>query len=274
MTNPSLPYDPDFDPPSAALVSSNPIHRGLWNVLSAKQAFVAGALTSLGSICAIGFFVLLAIMFNGNSVSTRTTSSGAPPLAGVPSPTAPTTIQLATITSKDWVRGNRSAKVAVVEFSDLECPFCKRFHSTMKQLMAAYPNDVQWVYRHFPLDSLHSKARKEAEATECAGELAGNDGFWKYIDRVFEITPSNNGLDPAQLPQIAQDIGLNRTKFQTCLDSGKYASTVQQSIDQAVAAGAQGTPYSVVVAGVEKIPVSGAVPYEQLKVVINSLVKK
>ncbi len=282
MTNPSVPYDPDFDEPSSA--PSSKTHRGFWNALSTKQAFIVGVLTTFAVVFAVGFFVLLSIMLNGNgALFRRTTSSGATPLArvpsptptaAVPSPTAPTIIELAAVTSKDWVRGKRTAKVAVVEFSDLECPFCKRFHPTMKQLITAYPDDVQWVYRHFPLDSLHSKARKEAEATECAGELGGNDGFWEYTDRLFEVTPSNNGLDPAQLPQIARDIGLDRAKFQTCLDSGKYAKKVQDHLDQAVAAGGQGTPYSVVVVGDQKIPVSGAVPYGQLKSVIDSVVKK
>lgn len=99
----------------------------------------------------------------------------------------------------EHLRGDPKATVKIVEFSDLECPFCKRFHLTMQQVMEEYSGKVAWVYRHFPLDSLHSKARKEAEATECAAELAGNDGFWAYIDKLFEITPSNNGLDPSLL---------------------------------------------------------------------------
>lgn len=96
----------------------------------------------------------------------------------------------------DHLRGDPKATVKVVEFSDLECPFCKNFHRTMQQVMEEYSDKVAWVYRHFPLDSLHPKARKEAEATECAAELQGNDGFWAYVDKLFEITPSNNGLDP------------------------------------------------------------------------------
>ena len=100
------------------------------------------------------------------------------------------------VTDSDHLRGDPKAKVKVVEFSDLECPFCKRFHVTMQQVIEEYDGKVAWIYRHFPLDSLHSKARKEAEASECAAELGGNDGFWAYIDKLFEITPSNNGLDP------------------------------------------------------------------------------
>ena len=178
---------------------------------------------------------------------------------------------MAPITQQDWVRGNRNAKVSVVEYSDTECPFCKRHHPTMQRIVEDYGGKVNWVYRHFPLTSLHPKAPKEAEATECAGELAGNDGFWRYLDRLFEITPANNGLDPAQLPQIAEFIGLDKTKFEACLNSGKYAQKVQTQAQDAEAAGGTGTPYSVIVAGDQKIPVSGAVPLEQFKALIDPL---
>ena len=94
------------------------------------------------------------------------------------------------ITKDDHVRGNPNAPVKIVEYSDTECPFCKRFHPTMNQIMGEYGKNgkVAWVYRHFPIDSLHPiKARKEAEATECANELGGNDKFWAYLDRIYEI---------------------------------------------------------------------------------------
>ena len=119
------------------------------------------------------------------------------------------------------ILGNPGAPVKLVEFSDFECPFCKRFHLTMKRLMNEYGEDgkVAWVYRHFPLVSLHSKARREAQAAECASELGGNEAFWAYSDRLFEVAPSNNRLDLALLPRIAQLIGLDRAKFEACLAS-------------------------------------------------------
>ena len=81
------------------------------------------------------------------------------------------------VAAMDHIRGDAKAPVKVVEFSDPECPFCKRFHDTMREVVKAYDGKVAWVYRHFPLDSLHSKARKETEAMECAAELGGNDKF-------------------------------------------------------------------------------------------------
>src|SRR3990167_1785339 len=118
--------------------------------------------------------------------------------------------QMAAISARDHIRGNPDAPVKIVEYSDSECPFCKRFHDTMKQVMDTYgkTGKVAWVYRNFPLDQLHSKARNEATAIECAGELGGNDKFWAYADRLYEVTPSNNGLDPMELHNIAQYVGL------------------------------------------------------------------
>jgi len=141
----------------------------------------------------------------------------------------------------------------------------------MQQIVAEYDGEVNWIYRHFPLVSLHSKASKEAEATECAGEQGGNDAFWAYIDELFAITPANNGLDLNQLPEIAGTIGLDVDQFQTCLDSGKYAQKIQNSISEAQAAGARGTPYSVILAGDKKLVIPGALPLEQVKSMIDTI---
>lgn len=181
--------------------------------------------------------------------------------------------KLAPVTNKDHIRGNPNAKVLVVEYSDMECPFCKRFHDTMKQIIDEYGKDGQaaWVYRHFPLDSIHSKARPEAIAVECANEIGGNEAFWKFIDRFFELTPSNNQTDlDVVLPKIARDIGVDETKFNTCLSSGKYDAHIQEDLDNGTATGGNGTPWSIVVSkNGKKYPLSGSQPYETVKQLIE-----
>jgi protein-disulfide isomerase len=184
------------------------------------------------------------------------------------------------VDGEDHILGNPNAPVKLVEFSDFECPFCKRFHATLKQLMDEYGMDgkVAWVYRHFPIDELHSKARKEAQAAECANELGGNKAFWAYADRIFEVTPSNDRLDLALLPQIAQEIGLDRAKFEVCLKGdargGKYAAHIEAERQDASTSGGTGTPYTLVIgANGEIFPISGAQPYAAVKSIIDAALK-
>lgn len=141
----------------------------------------------------------------------------------------------------------------------------------MQRIVDEYGDKVAWVYRHFPLDSIHSKARAEAVATECAAELGGNDAFWQFTDRFFELTPSNNRTDIATvLPQIAREIGLNEQQFTTCLASGKYDDHIQANLDNGIATGGNGTPWSIVVtANGKKYPLSGAQSYATVKQLID-----
>ncbi len=180
--------------------------------------------------------------------------------------------QMRVISQDDHIRGNPDAPVKIVEYSDTECPFCKRFHTTMKEVMDEYGKDgkVAWVYRHFPLDQLHSKARKESVALECANEQGGNDKFWSYADRLYEVTPANNGLDPAELPKIAEYIGIDVAKFNTCLASTKYDKHIEEDVQNAIATGGNGTPWSIVVAkNGKKYPLSGAQPFASVKQLID-----
>ena len=167
------------------------------------------------------------------------------------------------VSPDDHIFGNKDAKIVIVEYSDLECPYCKAFHSTMHKVVENNTN-VAWVYRHYPIPQLHPKAFHEAEATECAFAQGGNDAFWRYIDRVFEITESNNKLDVAELPKIAEYIGLDVVSFNTCLlQKGENEKKVQQDVDDGAKAGVTGTPSSfILVKGklVDTIP--GAQPYE------------
>ncbi len=174
------------------------------------------------------------------------------------------------VTDKDHVRGSRDAELVLIEYSDLECPFCKRFHPTVQQAMDEFEGKLAWVYRHYPLDQIHSKADKEAEAVECAAEVGGNDGFWKLTDKIYEVSPTNNGLDLAQLPALASEVGIDQAKFKSCLDSGKYAQAVEEQFQGGVKAGVQGTPGSFIInKNGDAWFISGAYPYDMLKTTIE-----
>lgn len=175
------------------------------------------------------------------------------------------------VTADDHIRGSNDAKVTLVEYSDLECPFCKRFHPTMQQVMKEYGDSVRWVYRHFPL-SFHANAQKEAEATECAAKLGGNDAFWKYVDAILERTTSNGtGFALDKLAPLAKELGLNETKFQTCLDSGEFTQKVKDQITSGTEEGVTGTPGTIIIGANGKTQlIPGALPFEQIKPMIDA----
>ncbi|MEI6280723.1 MAG: DsbA family protein [bacterium] len=200
-----------------------------------------------GAILIVGVLIAGAILLKDARPQVANAPSANAPSANAPSGNNIGAIsQGRPVSSTDHITGNLNAKIVVVEYSDLECPFCKVFDATMKQV-TQNNNDVAWVYRHYPIAQLHSKAFKESEATECAWDQGGNDAFWKYTDRLFAVTPSNNGLDAAELPKIAEYVGLNVATFNTCLSSGKFTSKVQADFDDGVKAGANGTPSSMII---------------------------
>lgn len=180
------------------------------------------------------------------------------------------------VSSEDRMLGNPNAAVKVIEYSDLECPYCKQFGATMHQVMDYYgpSGNVAWVYRHFPLVQIHPKAQQEAEAAECAADQGGNVAFFKFIDKVYEVSPLENGLDLAQLPVIAGQVGLNVDTFNQCLSSGKYTKKVKQQYQDAINAGGQGTPFSFVAYGGDLVPLPGAQPYDSMRAVIDTVLAK
>lgn len=184
--------------------------------------------------------------------------------------------QVKKLQKDDHVKGDRNARILLIEYSDIECPFCKRFHETPQQLIDAYKGKVAWVYRHFPLN-FHANAQKEAEATECANEQGGNDAFWKYLDTLFERTTSNGtGFALDSFVPLAKELGLNESKFKECLDSNKYADHVKTDIDEGTKAGVTGTPGNILLdtkTGKTKL-IPGALPFEQFKTEIDTMLKE
>lgn len=186
-------------------------------------------------------------------------------------------INLNPVGPNDHILGNPNAPVIIVEYTDTECPFCKTFHQTMQRIMSTYgkSGQVAWVIRHFPVPQLHKRAQKEAVATECANELGGQTKFWEFIDLIFARTESNDTLDPAELPKIAKEIGLNDKDFAKCLASTKYDNLILTQSQDAVRAGATGTPHSVLIAANgSKVAIKGSQPYDVMKAVIDAALEQ
>ncbi len=239
--------------------------------LSSKSAFKVGLLSGLAIMFVIGFFIMLGFVLKGGDFAFAKNNNNDDNAAAANNnnAAAPTVIELKDVNKDDWMRGDKKADLSIVEFSDIDCPYCVKFHETMKKLSEEYKGKINWVYRHFPLTSLHPNAFKKAEATECVGSLGGNDKFWPFLDKLVE----DKTITMDKLGEVAATFGVNATKFQECYDGGKMTSKVQDQADQAVKAGGRGTPYSVIVFEDQKIPINGALPYEQVKAQIDALLK-
>ena len=230
--------------------------------VSNKQAFGLGIVGGVLVLCTIGFFILLGVLLSDgdrdDNVAQRPTVVEP---SGQGEPAAPTEITVAEVESDEHMRGNKKAKITVVEYSDKDCPFCQRFHDTMNEIVEKYGDDVRWVYRHFPLDGLHPNARKKAVASECAAEQGK---FWEFSDVNFE-----SGL--ADVNEIAKRAGVsNMKKFEDCVADNKYAADVEADVTSGAAAGAQGTPYSILIGpDGETIPINGAQPFANVEAAIK-----
>lgn len=235
------------------------------NALSPKQTFILGLSGGFLILCTIGFFVLLSMYLRGDMPKSVADNNVAAPSI-VDAPDAPSgDIALREVDEKrDHVLGNKNAKVTLVEYSDFECPFCQRFQATVKQVEQKYGKDVRIVYRHFPL-SFHPQAMPAALASECASEQGK---FWQMHDMLFEKGVVSTG----SYTEYAKSIGLNTSKFDACVKEKKYATKISEDQADGQRAGVQGTPHSIILGPKgEKIPVSGAQPFESLDAQIQAL---
>lgn len=224
------------------------------------------------AIVAAGALIAVAVYFNGYSVQVGSLT-GDKNLGSALS-TGSSNTKIAPVSGSDHILGSPDAQAVVVEYSDLECPFCKAFHNTMHEILNVYGGKVAWVYRQFPIPQLHSRAPKEAQASECAADQGGNTVFWTYIDKVFARTGSNDTLDPAELTNIANELHLDMKKFNDCLASTKHVQDILDSSQAAIVAGAQGTPYSVIITkGGDQIVINGAETFESVKAKLDSVLK-
>jgi protein-disulfide isomerase len=175
--------------------------------------------------------------------------------------------------NRDHIFGNPDALVTLVEYSDFECPFCKRFHPTVVKLMENNLDNLRWVYRHFPLDFHNPGAQKQAEASECVAEINGNEAFWKFADFIYQRTKSNGkGLPLDNLRPLAEEVGVDGETFSECMDSGKMAARVKEDIDNGVRIGVTGTPAAVFTNQKGEVRIiAGAYPLEDLQALVDEL---
>ncbi len=211
----------------------------------------------------------------GGTIAQAPSASAAPAPAAAPEDSGPIKVEMADAP----LLGDKDAPVTLIEFSDYECPFCKRhFDETWPQLKKNYidTGKLKVVFRNLPL-SFHQNAHKEAQAALCVRELGGDSAYYKYHDAMFTKTTSNGtGLALDQLPKIATEIGVDGTKVQSCLDANKFKDYVDKDLAYAATVGASGTPTffigksdsSGTITGTRIV---GAQPYSAFQTQIDSL---
>jgi len=144
------------------------------------------------------------------------------------------------------IYGNKDARFTLVEYSDIECPYCKRFHPTPKEVVDSSKGLVNWEFVHFPL-SFHSPvAVIDAQATECVASIKGNKAFWVFLDEIFARTKGNGQVLP-DIAQIARSIGVDEKQFIECVKSGQFKDKIQASIEHGNKIGITGTPTTIII---------------------------
>ena len=162
-------------------------------------------------------------------------------------------------TENSYAIGPADAPITIVEFSDYQCPFCRRWHDEVYgELLAAYPGKIRLVYRHFPLSSIHPNATSAAEAAMCAGE---QDAYWPFHEKLF----SSEALGNNTYLQYAQDLGLNMSSFESCLSDRKYQQAVDEDLNFAVDLGIRSTPTFFV----NGLAIVGAQPLDVFQQIID-----
>lgn len=185
------------------------------------------------------------------------------PVQQVPQPQVPQDVPRYNVSvDDDPVLGAEDAPVTIIEFSDYECPFCTKFHNQVfGQLMEEYGSQVRFVYRDFPLTSIHAEAFPAAEAANCAGEQ-GN--YWGFHDQLFKGGPE--ALSAEAYINYAEELALDMAAFQECVDTRRFQAEVQADLDYAVQLGVRSTPTFFI----NGIAVVGAQPYEVFQQVIEN----
>jgi len=174
----------------------------------------------------------------------------------------------------DYILGNPNAPIVMIEYSDYDCPFCKKFHQTMHQIMDEYgvTGRIAWVYRQFPLAELHPNSPRVSEAALCVGDIGGNSAFWTFSDLIYDGRNIDQGTNVTKLAKYAETSGVDANEYSACVKEGRMKQAVEDSIRDGYDAGARGTPYTILLVGNQQAVINGAQPYDTVKGIVENLI--
>ncbi len=221
-------------------------------------------LSPSAAILIAGIIIAGAIVFTNHSPAPTTAAVGN---AAAPS-ALPSSVRKPS--ASDHIIGSPSAPIVLIEYSDFQCPYCEVIYPTLKKIVDESKGQIAWVYRQFPLTTIHPQAGSAANASECIAAQLGSDGFWKYADAVFG---NQSKLAASYSAQIAKQLGADMTKYTQCVSDSTYQQRIDADAQEVQGIGGTGTPYVVVLnTKTNKAAViPGALPYDQAMSVIKSV---
>lgn len=253
-------FEPDFEPEDDE--SQSPIEE---DTITFKRSHFYSVLTVLAFAAGILLgYVVWGMSTPKNAVinvqAPQTAAQAGGPVVEAPVPTsAPQYVRYDVPSEGFYSTGPADAPITIIEFSDYQCPFCRRWHQEVYQpLLAAYPGKIRLVYRNLPLTSIHPDAFPAAEAAMCAGE---QNAYWPYHEKLF----ASELLGTEVYKQYAQELGLDMTTFEACINDHKYQQAIQTDSDFAVNLGVRSTPTFFI----NGLAIVGAQPLEVFKQVID-----
>lgn len=206
------------------------------------------------AIVVAGVLISLSVIFSSSQSSNTSAELGSVKQVPIPE-----------VTEADFILGNKNAEITLVEYSDFSCGFCARYHPTMKQIVAEYDGKVRWVYRHLPIFN-----KPAAVSASCVGNTLGDTSFFSYTDTLFA---NQKNIDSALLKREALALGMTDSDYEACINDKELQDTITKEFTAVrVLAGFNATPYSVLIDKKGNMhPFSGALPYEEVSALIDSL---
>lgn len=179
--------------------------------------------------------------------------------------------------STDHFIGNPTAPITVIEYADIDSVYSKQFQPVMQQIMQTYGQngDVVWVYRNFPLIGIDQYSEEHAEAADCIAAQGGSTGFFNFVNALEAAAPDENEFNPKGYDAVVSQLGYNVDTFNSCLSNRTEEKSVEADYENALAVGADGSPFTVLlVKGQKPAVISGALTYPEMKAVIDASINK
>ncbi len=214
----------------------------------------------------IGFGIIAATLYATYERPERTqpaTVSTSDPIEAAISLQAP----ISKVGAGDHFRGNPNAPILFVTYTSFECPECRNFHVTMSRLVQdlGQDGDIAWVLRHLPLDEDYPNDSRLAMTALCVGTEAGSPAYWQFTDELFHQRGQARLTELSRVPEFVTTAGADPAAVERCVNNGTYRDLVRQQREEALAAGAFGTPFTVIITPDETGVIHGTQPYTAMR---------